>query len=237
MFEKFTERARKVMSLARQNAQRLNNDFIGTEHMLLGLLEEDGGVAAKTIKALGRDTMVMRREIDKLVTSSTNPSALLGQLPWAPRSKRVLQLAEEEAFRAGVNVIGTEHLLLGLFKEGEGIAAQVLIKFEITETLLRSKMKEILGPEGERIAGPKPFAPKVENVAIKVWLFKMFESAASGAGSLFYNNVRMEVQTVVLVDGIPFDRQEAVAASLAKDCNAVAYMIETISNPTSCLKE
>jgi hypothetical protein len=105
--------------------------------------------------------------------------------------------------------------------------------FKITEQDLRAKMKEVLGPEHEqRIVGPPGFKlPRKGNVAIKVWLFKAFEGQVSAAGSMFYSNVRMEVHTVIQVDGIPADRQEIVAASLARDCNAVAYLIEPINFP------
>jgi ClpA/ClpB-like protein len=234
MFEKFTERARKVMSLARQHAQRLNNDFIGTEHILLGLLEEDGGVAAKTLKLLGVDKQVMKKEIEKVIKPSDEPTRTLGQLPWSPRAKKVLQLTEEETFRAGADVIGTEHLLLGLFKEGEGIAFQVMSNFKITEHDLRARMQEVLGPDAKQVVGPV-VVQKPKMVAIKVWLFKAFEGQRSVAGSLFYNNIRMELETVIQVDGIPFERQEIVAASLARDCNAVAYLIEPVKQNSSWL--
>ena len=226
MFEKFTERARKVMSLARQHAQRLNQDFIGTEHMLLGILDENGGVAAKTLKLLGVDREVMMKAIDTKISPGTEPTRTLGQLPWSPRAKKVLQLTEVETFRAGADVIGTEHLLLGLFKEREGIAFQVMSDFKITEQDLRAKMQEVLGPDAKQVVGPVVQKPAM--VAIKVWLFKAFEGQRSDVGSLFYNNVRMELQTVVQVDGIPFERQEIVAASLARDCNAVAYLVEPV---------
>ena len=113
MFEKFTERARKVMSLARQEAQRLNSEFIGTEHILLGIIQEGGGVAAKVLKNLNVDLKRIRQEIEKLITPSTSPTVTLGQLPFSPRAKRVIELAGEAASSLGHDVIGTEHLLLG----------------------------------------------------------------------------------------------------------------------------
>lgn len=229
MFEKFTERARKVMSLSRQHAQRLNCEFIGTEHMLLAVLDEDGGVAAKTLKLLGVDKQVMMQAIETKVKPSTEPIRTLGQLPFSPRAKNVLKISEEEASRGSANVIGTEHLLIALFVEREGIAFQVLSDFKITEQDLRSKMKEVLGPDHERIAGHWGFKPVgMEKVTIKVSLFKAFEGKISDGGSLFHNNVRMELDTVVQIDGIPFDRQEIVAASLARDFNAAAYVIEPV---------
>src|SRR3990172_7987384 len=126
MFEKFTERARKVMNIARAEAQRLNSEFIGTEHILLGIVQEGGGVAAKVLKNLNVDFRRVRQEIERLIQPNPTPTVTLGHLPFSPRAKRVLELAQESATQLGHDVIGTEHLLLGLLKENEGIAAMVL---------------------------------------------------------------------------------------------------------------
>ncbi len=147
MFEKFTERARKVMSLARQEAQRLNSEFIGTEHILLGIIQEGGGVAAKVLKNLNVDLKRIRQEIEKLITPSTSPTVTLGQLPFSPRAKRVIELAGEAASSLGHDVIGTEHLLLGLLKENEGIAAQVLTNLGLKLDEVRDMVLEVLGAD------------------------------------------------------------------------------------------
>ncbi|MBI4564331.1 MAG: ATP-dependent Clp protease ATP-binding subunit [Planctomycetes bacterium] len=147
MFEKFTERARKVMSLARQEAQRLNSEFIGTEHILLGIIQEGGGVAAKVLKNLQVDLKRIRQEIEKLITPSTSPTVTLGQLPFSPRAKRVIELAGESASQLGHDVIGTEHLLLGLLKENEGIAAQVLTNLGLKLDEVRDMVLEVLGAD------------------------------------------------------------------------------------------
>ncbi len=147
MFEKFTERARKVMSLARQEAQRLNSEFIGTEHVLLGIIQEGGGVAAKVLKNLNVDLKRIRQEIEKLITPSGTPTVTLGQLPFSPRAKRVIELAGEAASQLGHDVIGTEHLLLGLLKENEGIAAQVLTNLGIKLDEVRDMVLEVLGAD------------------------------------------------------------------------------------------
>ncbi|HYE98829.1 MAG TPA: Clp protease N-terminal domain-containing protein, partial [Planctomycetota bacterium] len=147
MFEKFTERARKVMSLARQEAQRLNSEFIGTEHILLGIIQEGGGVAAKVLKNLNVDLKRIRQEIEKLITPSTSPTVTLGQLPFSPRAKRVIELAGEAASSLGHDVIGTEHLLLGLLKENEGIAAQVLTNLGLKLDEVRNMVLEVLGAD------------------------------------------------------------------------------------------
>src|SRR5947208_2300241 len=150
MFEKFTERDRKVMSLARQEAQRLNSEFIGTEHILLGIIQEGGGVAAKVLKNLNVDLKRIRQEIEKLITPSTSPTVTLGQLPFSPRAKRVIELAGETAQQLGHDVIGTEHLLLGLLKENEGIASQVLTNLGLKVDEVRDWVLEVLGAEASR---------------------------------------------------------------------------------------
>src|SRR6185503_18844582 len=113
MFERFTERARKAMSLSRQEAQRLNSEFIGTEHILLGIIQEGGGVAAKVLKNFKVDLRQVRLEIERLIIPSTSPTVTLGQMPFSPRAKRVTELASEAANLLDHDVIGTEHLLLG----------------------------------------------------------------------------------------------------------------------------
>lgn len=141
MFEKFTERARKVMSLGRQEAQRLNSEFIGTEHMLLGIVQEGGGLAARVLKGMNVSLDRLKEQVEKLLPPSTSPVRTLGQLPFSPRAKHVIELAGDTASQLGHDVIGTEHLLLGLLKEQEGIAAQVLIGLglktdEVLDTVL-----------------------------------------------------------------------------------------------------
>src|SRR5881227_4089918 len=115
MYERFTDRARKVMQLANQEAQRFNHEYIGTEHILLGLVKEGSGVAANVLKNLDIDLKKIRLEVEKLVKAG--PSMVtMGQLPFTPRAKKVLELSVEEASNLGHNYIGTEHLLLGLIR-------------------------------------------------------------------------------------------------------------------------
>ena len=145
MFENFTERARKVMSLARQEAQRLNSEFIGTEHMLLAIIKEGGGTANMVLKKFEVSMKKICQEIEKLITPSTSPTVTLGQLPFSPRAKRVIELASEASSQLGHDVIGTEHILLGLVKENEGIAAQVLINMGLKIDAVRDMVLEVLG--------------------------------------------------------------------------------------------
>jgi hypothetical protein len=124
MFDRFTDRARKVMGLARQEAQRFNHQYIGTEHILLGLIQEGGEVAANVLRNLAVDRDKIRIEIEKIVISG--PTVVtMGQLPFTPRAKKILELSSEEASTLRHNYIGTEHLLLGCLREDGGVAAQV----------------------------------------------------------------------------------------------------------------
>src|SRR5579875_153630 len=126
MYERFTSRARKVMQLANQEAQRLNHEYIGTEHILLGLIKEGGGVAAHALKAFDIDLDKIRQQIEMIV--QTGPDTVTtGKL--TPRSREVIRYAIEECKNLNHNYVGTEHLLLGLLREWEGVAAQVLINF------------------------------------------------------------------------------------------------------------
>ncbi|MFH1046327.1 MAG: ATP-dependent Clp protease ATP-binding subunit [Candidatus Omnitrophota bacterium] len=144
MFNRFTERARKVIILAKEEAKRFNHDYIGTEHILLGLIREGEGVASAVLQNLNLSLDKIRLEIEKLV--QPGPAATIsGDIPFTPRAKRVIELSMEEARTLGHNYIGTEHLLLGLLHEGEGVAAQVLIGLGLDLNKVRNEVMELLG--------------------------------------------------------------------------------------------
>jgi ATP-dependent Clp protease ATP-binding subunit ClpC len=144
MFDRFTDRAKKVMSFARQEAMKFNHEYIGTEHILLGLVQEGSGVAANVLKNMTIDLEKIRHEVEKIV--KTGPSMVtMGQLPFTPRAKKVLELSMEEASQLAHNYIGTEHLLLGLIRENEGIAAQVLMNLGVKLDEVREEVLEFLG--------------------------------------------------------------------------------------------
>ena len=144
MFDRFTDRAKKVMSFARQEAMKFNHEYIGTEHILLGLVQEGSGVAANVLKNMSIDLEKIRHEVEKIV--KTGPSMVtMGQLPFTPRAKKVLELSLEEASQLSHNYIGTEHLLLGLIRENEGIAAQVLMNLGVKLDEVREEVLEFLG--------------------------------------------------------------------------------------------
>ena len=144
MFDRFTDRAKKVMSFARQEAMKFNHEYIGTEHILLGLVQEGSGVAANVLKNMNIDLEKIRHEVEKIV--KTGPSMVtMGQLPFTPRAKKVLELSMEEASQLSHNYIGTEHLLLGLIRENEGIAAQVMMNLGVKLDEVREEVLEFLG--------------------------------------------------------------------------------------------
>lgn len=144
MYERFTDRARKVMQLANQEAQHFNHEYIGTEHILLGLVKEGSGVAANVLKNLDSDLRKIRIEVEKLV--QTGPEMVtMGKLPHTPRAKKVIEYSMEEARNLGHNYVGTEHILLGLLREQEGVAAQVLLNLELRLDEVREEVLNLLG--------------------------------------------------------------------------------------------
>ena len=149
MFDRFTDRARKVMSFARQEAERFNHDYIGTEHVLLGLVKEGSGVAANVLENLDVDLEKVRLEVEKLVKPAPDV-VTMGQLPFTPRAKKVLEFAIDEARALDHNYVGTEHLLLGLLREQEGLAAQVLMNLGLKLEDVRNEVMEFLGAETQQ---------------------------------------------------------------------------------------
>src|ERR671916_284267 len=144
MFERFTDRARKVMALANQEAQRFNHEYIGTEHILLGLVKEGSGVGANVLKNLDVDLRKVRLEVEKLVKSGPD-MVTMGKLPQTPRAKKVIEYAIEEARNLNHNYVGTEHLLLGLLREHDGVAAQVLMNLNLKLEEVREEVLNLLG--------------------------------------------------------------------------------------------
>ena len=144
MYERFTDRARKVMQLANQEAQRFNHEYIGTEHVLLGLVKEGSGVAANVLKNLDVDLRKIRLEVEKIVQSGPD-MVTMGKLPQTPRAKKVIEYAMEEARNLNHNYVGTEHLLLGLLREQEGVAAQVLMNLGLKLEDVRDEVLNLLG--------------------------------------------------------------------------------------------
>ncbi len=152
MFERFTDRARKVMALANQEAQRFNHEYIGTEHILLGLVKEGSGVGANVLKNMDVDLRKVRLEVEKLVKAGPE-MVTMGKLPQTPRAKKVIEYAIEEARSLNHNYVGTEHLLLGLLREHDGVAAQVLRNLGLKLEEVREEVLNLLGASGENEDG------------------------------------------------------------------------------------
>jgi Clp amino terminal domain, pathogenicity island component len=156
MFERFTDKARRVVVLAQEEARHLNHNYIGTEHILLGLIQEGEGVAAKALTTLDISLEAVRGEVTQIV--GRGAQAPSGHIPFTPRAKKVLELSLREALGLGHNYIGTEHILLGLIREGEGVAAQVLVKLGASLDRVRQTVVQLLagyagGLEVEQVAG------------------------------------------------------------------------------------
>ena len=155
MFERFTDRARRVVVLAQEEARTLNHNYIGTEHILLGLTREGEGVAAKALELLGISQEAVRRQVEEII--GQGQQAPSGHIPFTPRAKKVLELSLREALQLGHNYIGTEHILLGLIREGEGVAAQVLVKLGADLNRVRLQVNQLLqGYQGKEPAAAGP---------------------------------------------------------------------------------
>ena len=166
MFERFTDRARRVVVLAQEEARMLNHNYIGTEHILLGLIHEGEGVAAKALEALGISLEAVRSQVEEII--GQGQQAPSGHIPFTPRAKKVLELSLREALQLGHNYIGTEHILLGLIREGEGVAAQVLVKLGADLNRVRQQVIQLLsgyqGKEAVASGGPAEGTPSTSLV-------------------------------------------------------------------------
>jgi ATP-dependent Clp protease ATP-binding subunit ClpC len=165
MFERFTDRARRVVVLAQEEARMLNHNYIGTEHILLGLIHEGEGVAAKALESLNISLEAVRQQVEEII--GQGQAAPTGHIPFTPRAKKVLELSLREALQLGHNYIGTEHILLGLIREGEGVAAQVLQKLGADLNRVRQTVIQLLSGytgvgggvlTGSEVAGLHPTA-------------------------------------------------------------------------------
>ncbi len=170
MFERFTDRARRVVVLAQEEARMLNHDYIGTEHLLLGLIHEGEGVAATALTELGISLEAVRQQVEEIIGKGKRASTR-GHIPFTPRAKKTLELSLRESMQLGHNHIGTEHILLGLLREGEGVAAQVLQRLGADFDRVRQQVIELVsGREGDEE-------------------FDVFAAATEGGESTTYNEV------------------------------------------------
>ena len=166
MFERFTDEARRVVVLAQEEARLLNHNYIGTEHLLLGLAHEGEGVAAKALESLGISLEAVRAQVEEII--GQGQSAPVGHIPFTPRAKKVFELSLREALQLGHNYMGTEHLLLGLIREGEGVAAQVLVKLGSDLPRVRQQVLQLLSRYAGGEAAAEPAGARTRLVRMTV---------------------------------------------------------------------
>src|SRR2546427_732740 len=179
MFERFTDRARRVVVLAQEEARMLNHNYIGTEHILLGLIHEGEGVAAKALESLGISLEAVRQQVEEII--GQGQQAPSGHIPFTPRARKVLELALREALQLGHNYIGTEHILLGLIREGEGVAAQVLVKLGADLNKVRQQVIQLLnGYQAKEPAGTASEATPSTSLVLDQFGRNLTQSAWEG---------------------------------------------------------
>ena len=154
MFERFTDRARRVVVLAQEEARMFDHNYVGTEHLLLGLIRENEGVAAKALESLGISLDVVRQQIEEIIGHGQQEPS--GHIPFTKRAKKALEMSLRESVQLGHDYIGTEHILLGLLREGDGVAAQVLVKLGADLNRVRQQVIQLLHGSGKRASPPLP---------------------------------------------------------------------------------
>ena len=183
MFERFTDRARRVVVLAQEEARMLNHNYIGTEHILLGLIHEGEGVAAKALESLGISLEAVRQQVEEII--GQGQQAPSGHIPFTPRAKKVLELSLREALQLGHNYIGTEHILLGLIREGDGVAAQVLVKLGADLNRVRQQVIQLLhGYQGKEPTSAGTSAESAPSTSLVLDQFGRNLTAAAREGKL-----------------------------------------------------
>ena len=167
MFERFTERARQVVVLAQDEARTLKHNYIGTEHILLGLLREEEGLAARVLDSLDITVEEVRAQVARIIGQG-NEDVTAGQIPFTPRAKKVLELALREALSLGHNHIGTEHILLGLVRENEGVAARILLDFDADAEKIRNEIIPMLSGPGRTARESPAYRPRANKPRIVI---------------------------------------------------------------------
>jgi ATP-dependent Clp protease ATP-binding subunit ClpA len=206
VFERFTERARQVVVLAQDEARALKHNYIGTEHILLGLLREEEGLAARVLESLDVTVEEVRAQVERTIGRGEQPPT--GQIPFTPRAKKVLELALREALTLGHNYIGTEHILLGLARENRGVAARILLDLDVDAEKVRNEVITMLSGPSPGTVGPE-FQELVDNVRAR-------KDAALAAGQLERAAQLRDEERRLLALGTPASRPQRsdYAASL-----------------------
>lgn len=230
MFEKFTERGRKIMSLARQEAQICNSECIGTEHILLGILVEGCGVAARILKKLGVTTQDVHSQVKQVVPPSTSPVVHLGQVPFSPRVKRVLEMAEEEAVTQNTGTIGTGEILVGLMRETEGVAAQILKNLKVNFDQVYHEVREIQKgefPDNDLKDALSVSKPSDNGVKMTVRILREKQATSKATDITIVMNGRYyEEVGCVQVSGVRSDKAFSTAKAIAEEAESDCYIVE-----------
>ena len=188
MFERFTDRARRVVVLAQGEARGLNHNWIGTEHLLLGVISEGNGVGARALEAMRISPVAARQEIESIIGRGQEPVGD-GHIPFTPRAKKVLEQSLLESMQLGHDYIGTEHILLGLMREGDGVAAQVLVKLGADQNRVRQQVIQLLhGYQGQEPAAPvvvDELRDRLTSIAARLAVIerRLGDATASAAGA------------------------------------------------------
>jgi hypothetical protein len=225
MFERFTERARRIVTLAQEEAKRLDHNYVGTEHILLGLISEGEGVAAKVLASTGISLDAARQQVEEIIgRGQVTPS---GHIPFTPRAKKVLELSLRESMQLGHNYIGTEHILLGLIREGDGVAAQVLVRLGADQDLLRQRVVLLL--HGHQI---EESGPDTSDLDAQIEAARIEKEAAVGARDFEQAASRRNQEQQLLTEKAA--RQELWAAGhparpdLAEQCRQLIDEVERL---------
>jgi ATP-dependent Clp protease ATP-binding subunit ClpA len=225
VFERFTDRAKRVVVLAQEEARMLMHNYIGTEHLLLGLISEGEGVAAKALGSMNISLRVVRFQVEEII--GRGESVQSGHIPFTPRAKKVLELSLREALQLGHDYIGTEHILLGLIREGEGVAAQVLQQLGADLNLVRQQVLQLLsGYTGGRSI-EEPVTGSVFLSALSAEAHRMLELAADAARDLGHDLIEPSDILIGLIVGADANVADALGI-WGIDIEAVRNRIEEL---------
>ncbi len=210
LFQRFTDRARRAVHLAQEEARLLRHNYVGTEHLLLGLLYEGEGVAAQALGSLGISLQAVRGQVEQLI--GRGPNTPTGHIPFTPRAKKVLELSLREALALGHNYIGTEHLLLGLVREGEGVAAQVLARFDADHARLRELVLGLVADDCQEPGAPTRLVrvsvpAELVEAAERLAEVRRLKEVAFDAGDLDSAAALRDQEKQLLADKLRLERQ------------------------------
>jgi prophage maintenance system killer protein len=211
MFQRFTDRARRAVHLAQEEARLLRHNYLGTEHLLLGLLYEGEGVAAKALESLGISRQDVRGQVEEIIGHGQSP--IVGHIPFTPRAKKVMELSLREALALGHHYIGTEHLLLGLLREGEGIAAQVLTRLGADHARVRDQVLGVLADECGQSDPQTQLVTDLAGAAEQLTQVRRQKEAAFDAGDLDSATALRDQERQLLADKLRLEQQLTVGMS------------------------